>query len=213
MTALDLLLSSLCSGALAPEHLADLKVSGLTDETITMHRIMSVPPDLVDPLLGFRTPKVRSAMLFPYPDPNGGSMEHVRLKIFPPFEDAEGRSVKYLGPRGLAPRLYFPIPTINTVTSTTERAWLIEGAKKSLAVAQLGLPAVGFEGVEGWHQRGSARLIDDFNHIPLQGRLIELVPDGDIATNHAVARAIAKLSEALTARGARPRLVRLPEAA
>ena len=105
------------------------------------------------------------------------------------------------------------LATLDAACVATERLWLVEGAKKALAVAQLGLAAVGFEGIEGWHRgRAVTTLLADFDLIPLAGRLIELVLDGDVETNSAVQGGAARLADALRARGARPRLVRLPTA-
>lgn len=209
--ALALLLSNAYDGNLAPAHRADLAKSGLTDATIQTHRLMSIPPAMIDTLLGFPTPKVVSAYLIPFPDPRGGDwMPHIRMKVFPAFTDRRGRTVKYLGPRGVPPCLYFPIPSLAAVTASDAPVWLCEGAKKSLAVAQLGLPAVAFEGVEAWHEKGTTSLLSDFVVIPLRGRRVELVPDGDVRTNPAVARGAARLAEALQARGATVRLRLLP---
>ena len=141
--ALGLLLSPLYEGALVSEHRADLRKSGLTPEMIRMQRLLSVPPSMIDTLLGFPTPKVSSAYILPYPDPAGGWLDHVRLKVFPSYIDRQGRTVKYLGPKGAPPRLYFPITTLPMVTTMDAPVWLVEGVKKALAVAQLGLPAVG----------------------------------------------------------------------
>ena len=210
---LRLLLSPLYSGALAHEHRADLEKSGLSPETIRLHQIMAVPPDLIAPLVAFREDplrEVRSAMLLPYPTPAGGWMEHVRVKVFPPFTGRDGHLVKYLGPRGWPPRLFFPLATLPAVLRGDGALWLVEGAKKSLAVAQLGLPAVGFEGVEAWHAKGSRELLGDFDAIRLRGRVVELVPDADVQTNAAVERGALRFAEALEARGARIRLVTLP---
>jgi len=49
--------------------------------------------------------------------------------------------------------------------------------------------------------------------VPLEGRVVELVPDGDAATNPDVARGAAAFGEALLARGALARLLVLPVAA
>lgn len=79
VSVLQLLLSPLYDGALAPEHRADLERSGLTSDTIRHHRLMSIPPSLIRRLLGFDLAEMVSAMLIPYPSPTGGWIEHVRL--------------------------------------------------------------------------------------------------------------------------------------
>ena len=84
---LDFLLSCLYDhDPLMADHLADLRKSGLTDETIARQKLRTVPPDMIDELLGFPTPRVVSAYLIPFPDPRGGWMDHVRMKVFPAIE-------------------------------------------------------------------------------------------------------------------------------
>ena len=207
---LRLLISDLYPGALAPEHRADLEKSGLADETLQRHKIRSVPPSMIERLLGLDAPKVLSAYIIPYPSSAGGWLDHVRLRIFPPYEDTKGRTVKYLGPTGMPPRIYIPIATIPALTASAP-LWVCEGAKKSLVAAQLGLPAIGFEGIEAWHRAGSRELLPDFDHAHLQDRLVELAPDGDVQTNSNVRRGAERFAAALRDRGARVRLVRLPE--
>jgi len=194
---------------LHPEHLSDLRNSGLTDATITLQKIRSVPPHMIDLILGFPAPKVMSAYVIPFADPAGKWTPHVRMRIFPAYRDMNGRLVKYLGPRGGTPRLFFALATIGAALHGHEPLWLVEGAKKALAVAQLGLPAVGFEGIEGWHTAGSRDLLPDFSLVAMD-RVVELVPDGDVKTKDAVRRGTERLAAALARVGARPRLVALP---
>lgn len=208
----DFLMTVLYDRLLHPDHRADLRKSGLTDTTITLQKIRTIPPPMIDPILGFDTPKVVSAYLIPFPDPAGGWMNHIRVKVFPSYIDAKGRSVKYLGPPGDGPRVFVPIATLTEVCHGSAPLWICEGAKKSLAVAQLGLPAIGFEGIQGWHRRGSKDLLPDFDLIHLKDRVVELVPDGDWRTNPDVARGAEQLARAVEARGARVRIVALPEA-
>ena len=224
---LEFLLSSVYSGALAPEHRADLETSGLTPETIAAQGIRSVPPSMIRPLLGFdfppprqrrgdeappdpARPVIRSALLFPFPAPGGGWMDHIRMKVFPALTDANGHTVKYLQPKRSQPRLYPCRSVLERVLAGDERLWFVEGEKKSLAVAQLGLPAVGFCGVEGWHVRRSRALLTDFARLPLARRAATLVPDGDVQTNPDVERAVSRFARALDARGAIVRIAVLP---
>jgi len=204
------LLSRVYDGALAPEHLTDLRKSGLTTESISGQFIRSVPPSMIARLLGFDIPSVRSAMLLPFRSPAGGFMDHVRVKIFPTLTDTDGHTVKYLQPKGSAPRLYFVASCLREVLEGETPLWCVEGEKKTISVARRGLPAVGFCGVEGWHIAGERRLLADFDAIRLRDRIVELLPDGDYQTNANVKRAVQRLGAALTMRGAQPRVVLLP---
>jgi hypothetical protein len=130
MTALDILLGPLYSGALAPEHRDDLRKSGLTEVTLQAHRIRSVPPSLIRPLLGFDPSAIRSAYCLPFPDPHGGWFAHVRLNVFPSYRDRHGRTVKYLGSSGTPPRLFFCLATLDAVLKTAAPLWLVEGRKR-----------------------------------------------------------------------------------
>ncbi len=209
--SLAFLLSSNYHGStLHPEHVADLRKSGLTDQTIQVQYFRSVPPGMISQLLGFNVPTIASAMLIPFPAPGGGFMNHIRVRIFPAMKDRNGHTIKYLQPKKSAPRLFFPLLTLDEVLHGDAPLWAVEGEKKALAVAQLGLRAVGFCGIEGWHSVGLRTLLPDFDVIPLRGRTVELVPDGDVATNPNVYRGAVRLVEALETQGARVRLVQLP---
>jgi hypothetical protein len=164
---------------------------------------------MIEPLLGFNPRGVVSAYLIPFPNPLGGWLDHVRLKVFPPLATERG-TIKYLQPRGSQIRLYFPLATLPAVLQPDVPLWLVEGEKKSLATAQLGLASVGFCGIEAWHQGGSRELLADFDAIPLRGRVVELVPDADVQTNSHVRRGLENLAVALAKRGTHPRLVTLP---
>jgi hypothetical protein len=195
---------------LAPEHREDLRKSGLSDATIRRHRMFSVWRRKSKALLGFALPGLDSGMVIPFPDPAGGFMDHIRIKIFPPVTDAGGHSIKYLQPRNSPPHLYFPIGTTLTILSGSEPLWLVEGEKKALAVEQIGLPSIGFCGIQGWHTAGSRDLIPDFHRICLYRRRVELVPDGYWRTNPNVERGAMQLAKALEAHGSLVRLVVLP---
>lgn len=206
---LEFLLSRAYDGALAPEHRADLRKSGLTDETIRLQKIRSVPAHMIDRLLRFDPRGVVSACLIPFPDPHGGWLDHVRLKVFPTLTTERG-TVKYLQPRGSGVRLFFPLATLDAVLTSDAPLWFVEGEKKALAVAQLGLPAVGFCGIEAWHRTGTRELLSDFDAIPLRWRVVELMPDGDMQSNPNVARGARRFADGLAAHDARVRLVHLP---
>ena len=216
---LEFLMSPVYSGALHPLHLADLKQYPLSDETIQQQGIRSVPPNMIAQLLGFDMPGVTSAMLFPFADPAGGWMDHVRMKIFPSLTRETGRggkkkteTVKYLQPKASGVRLYVPLATMPGVFDSLEELWVYEGEKKSLLMAQrYHRPTIGLCGVEGWHAGGSDELLADFDRIPLKGRVVKVVPDGDVEDNVNVSGAVRRFGSALDARGALPELVHLPQ--
>jgi hypothetical protein len=199
---LNLLLSALYDGALAPAHRVDLEKGGLTAETYRRHKIMSVPPDLIDRLLGFPTPEVTSAYLIPFPDPRGGWMDHIRLKVFPPPIDARGRPMPYLQPKDSGVRCYFPLATFAAVRHGRDPLYLVEGEMLALAVAQDGCPAVGLGGLEGWHRPQSSALHPDLEDVALDGRVVTLILDADARTTPVSARAVRELAAACAARGA-----------
>jgi uncharacterized protein DUF3854 len=208
---LDLLLSANYDRGRAdhPLHLADLRRSGLSDDTIRAQKMTSIPPNMIDRLLGFSAPKVTSAYLIPFPDPRGGWMAHIRMKIFPPIE-AESGLIKYLQPCDSSVRIYFPLATLDAVLHSHDELYAVEGEKKSLVVVQLGLPAIGLSGIEGWHVAGERGLHPDLDDVGLRGRIVNVVPDADVRTNPAVHQAVQRLGAALAARGAIARLVLVP---
>jgi hypothetical protein len=165
---------------------------------------------MIGPLLGFDRPEIRSGLLFPFRAPGGGFMNHVRMKIFPALTDDKGHAVKYLQPRGSAPRLYFVARCLRRVLESNEPLWITEGEKKACAVAQLGFPVIGLTGVQGWRRKGHSDLLPDFEAIPLDGRRVELLPDTDYQTNPDVALAINTLGIVLRGRGALPFVRLLP---
>jgi hypothetical protein len=227
---LDFLLSAVYDrSTLHADHLADLRKSGLTDDTITLQKIRSVPPSMIDLLLGFRARGVRSAYLIPFADPRGGWMDHVKLKVFNDegTADVRGDRVeqprrvrwlynggvrKYLGRRAVPPRLFFPLGTLDRVLRSDEPLYLCEGEKKGLCIAQLSLASIGFESAWGWHAKGSRDLLPDFDDVGLVGRVVEIVPDSDWQTNPSIERSIRQLADALRHRGARARVVIVPPA-
>ncbi len=107
-------------------------------------------------------------------------------------------------------RIYFPLATLDAVLHSPDPLYIVEGEKKALSVAQIGLPAIGICGVEGWHVRGSSTLHPDLDDVGLRGRVINVIPDADVRTNPAVHAAVHRLAAALSARGSTAHLVLVP---
>jgi hypothetical protein len=223
---LDFLLSAVYDRmTLHAEHLADLRASALSDETITAQRIRTVPPWMIQKLLRRTPPKpVRHAYVLPYPDPRGGFMPHVRMKIFPSVERTIAELgptgttrrlgvVKYLQPPASGVRIFFPVATIDAVLHSAADLHIIEGEKKALAVAQTGVATIGIAGCEGWHEARSEKLHPDLDDVGLEGRIVHLWPDSDVETNPMVAYAMDRLGLALKARGVKALTLIHPELA
>jgi hypothetical protein len=211
---LDFLLSTVYGGDLHPNHRADLEQSGLEEPVRREQGFRSVPPSDFNRLLGRRVPAaVRSLLLVPFADFDGGWMDHFQVKLFPALVDEAGHTVKYWQPSGSPPRLYLVRRVLPAVLDRRVPLYLVEGPKKACAAAQFGLAAVGFSGIQGWHRRGTHQLLDDFAQIPLRGRHIRLVPDGDVQTNADVEAGAVAFASALEAAGARVDCVLLPVAA
>ena len=78
--------------ALHPDHRADLARSGLQAETIKALGIHSVPSFEIHTHLGSYDSRITSLLCFPYPDVEG----FCRDKVFPPVQDRDGHTVRYL---------------------------------------------------------------------------------------------------------------------
>jgi hypothetical protein len=194
-----------------PAHVADLGASGLTPATMAAQKFTDVPPHMIDRLLGFDVPAVQHAYLIPFPDARGGWLDHTRLKIFPSLTTPHG-TIKYLQPRGSGVRLYFPLATMPRVLHGDGPLAICEGEKKAASVAQTGTPVVGLAGIDAWRrERRALTLHRDFDPIPLRGRAVDVIPDGDWRTTPAVNRAVHALVGALEQRGARVSVVLIPE--
>ena len=182
---LALLLSAVYDGALAPEHRADLEKSGLTDATIRQQNIRSCRRDLIDRLLGFPTPEVTSAYLLPFPDPRGGWMDHVRMKVFPPHTDREGHG-EIPAAEGLRRADLLPARDARRVLHSDAPLYIVEGEKKALRSRR---PASRRRHLRhrGLAPRRREALHPDLDDVGLAGRVVNLIPDADVRTNPAVA--------------------------
>lgn len=200
-----------------PDHLADLRKSGLSDETIILHRIKSVRPKDINKKVGYDIPGLISAYVIPFPPFND---DYFRLKAFyTPGQErySDGRKKpRYIQPKGSANRLYIPLPVFPILNDVSVPIYLTEGEKKSLKATQEGLPTIAITGLWNWKQSGTENLIPDFDLITWQGRTVHIIPDSDWLEpgtdgkprnlKDAVYRLCRKLHEI----GAYPRVVMLP---
>jgi hypothetical protein len=166
---------------LFPLHLADLKKSGLSDETINQSRINSIDVDELLCVLSGKAPLgIESAYAIAFP-PFDDGFERYRIFYKPNCEkDIDGKKKpKYLQVAKAPNRLYIPPKAFSVLDDASIPLWLTEGEKKALWGCQEGLPTVGITGLWNWCKKGTKNLIDDFDLIRFQGRTVFIVPDSD----------------------------------
>ncbi len=162
---------------LSPEHLADLKRSGLADKTITEAGIESVSPDRINKRLGFNIPGLNSMYQIPYGD------SYARYKVFYAqgeeyYKDGRAKP-KYLCRKESGNRLYIPKNIRLILDDVSTRIYITEGEKKALKTTQEGLNCIAISGLWNWKNKDSDDLIEDFNLINLNNRTVYLIPDSD----------------------------------
>jgi putative DNA primase/helicase len=179
---------------LAHNHLADLRASGLTAETIAAARFRTVAGDEVNKILRWRAAeKLGPCLYFPYLDSDGSPIGFGRVKPDRPRPEkrADGsvRLTKYEQPLGVGLRIYVPVMAWRLMPDVSVPLLVTEGEKKALAAAQRGFACVGLCGVECWSKRrekgpdgrgtGPRELLDDWQAIALRGRVVYVVFDGE----------------------------------
>lgn len=179
-----------------PDHLADLRASGLSDETIRSASVYSLCPCDIARFFNLRRgiPEgVESALCFPY---QGG--DFARIKLF-----AAPGKMKYSQPPATGARLYVPF------TVSDGPLWVCEGEKKTLAAHQAGLNAIGIGGVWNWLNHGDP--IDDLDRIDWNDREVTIAGDSDVWRRVDLLRALYALGSILTEMGATVDFLELPQ--
>ena len=178
------------------DHVADLRASGLNDETIRRAGVYSIRPCDINLFFNARKgvpSEIRTALCFPY---QGG--EFARIKLFPPLG-----KMKYVQPPKTGARLYVPLPVRDGEIIVTE------GEKKTLAAHQAGLNAVGIGGLWSWLTKGEP--IADLNLIDWDGRDVVVIPDSDVFQRPDLLKAVYALGRELRERGASVSVARIPQ--
>jgi len=179
---------------LHPAHLADLRESGLSDDTIQAGGVYSLAPRFIEHFFNRRgVPReIESALCFPY---QGSTF--ARIKLFPSLG-----KWKYAQPPKTSARLYIPLPIKDGAL------FIAEGEKKTLAAYQHGLNAVGIGGVWNWISKGEP--IDDLSLIEWEDRDAIIVPDSDVWERPDLLRAIYALGRELRNQGASVLAAQIP---
>jgi putative DNA primase/helicase len=209
---------------LLPQHLADLRKSGLCDEQIVAccFSSLSDPTAVRQALRWARYDGLLGPCLsIPFFDTAGQPMGYARLKPDAPRKSREdGKPVKYESPKGSQNLAYFPPWTRTVLKDAAVPLVITEGEKKAARADQDCVACVGLVGVYGWQRRrdkgkdgrprGERQLIAGLAGLPWKGRTVVLCFDSDAADNPHVRRAEWHLAEVFTRHGAVVKVVRLP---
>lgn len=209
---------------LHPQHLADLRRSGLSDETILRAEIRTFTS--VEKLCRkLRWSSVEEAaklgpcIAIPFIDQDGKYTKYARCKPDNPRvseKNGKEKKNKYESPYRLSNRLYIPPRTRAELDNPTVPLIVTEGEKKALKSDQEGFPCVGLVGVYGFAAKrkssdtGPKRLIPDMERIAWDGRRVNVIFDSDLAENDHVQYAVRDLAATLRDRGATVYCVTLP---
>jgi Domain of unknown function (DUF3854) len=183
-----------------PDHLVDLRASGLSDATIRAAGVYSLSPSLILQFFSSRSEngreklsKVRSALCFPYQ-----GNEFARVRLFPAIGGQ-----KYAQPAKTSTRLYMPFaPKPGDIV-------VCEGEKKTLAAYQAGLNVAGIGGVWSWLSNGEP--IDDLQLVDWDDREVTIIPDSDVFQRADLLRAIYALGRELKQLGANVYIAQIPQ--
>ena len=180
-----------------PDHLADLRASGLSDNTIKAAGVYSIRPCDIAHFFNLRRgvpSRIQSALCFPY---QGG--DFARIKLFPSLA-----KMKYSQPPKTAARLYTPLEIGDGPV------YVCEGEKKTLASYQAGLNSVGIGGLWSWFSNGDP--IDDLKLIEWDDREVTIIPDSDVFNRVDLMRAVYALGRELQSQGASVYVAQIPQA-
>jgi len=130
-----------------------------------------------------------------------------------PRSDSNWRKIKYENPTGSTVRIDVPPRCRQQLGDPEAPLYITEGVKKVDSLASAGVCAIGLTGVWGFKGKnplGGTTILTDFDYITWKERLVYIVFDSDSSTNPHVRQAMVRLSEILSRKGARIRIITLP---
>src|SRR5215203_903470 len=119
--------------------------------------------------------------------------------------NGKSRPRKYETPAGTPVRLSVPPRAVPMMRDVQKTLYVTEGDKKADSLASNGEVAISLQGVACW------RVLEDWEHVSLVGRAVNIAFDADVMANPSVQRELVKLAEFLFDRGAVVRYLNWPE--
>ncbi len=196
--------------------LKDLARSGLTKTDATKLGLKLLSRDANEKLTGFYVP----GYLIPYTNINKKKVKDAwrvrHLEDIPgKFGSVRAKPVRYTGPKGQLPHLYFPANFGNwagLAKDTDETIYITEGEKKASCLCKNGFPCIAVPGVWGWKsKKHGVRIIKDFNAVDWTDRSVAMVFDNDVIIKPEVLGALNALANELTEKGASVYILHLPQ--
>jgi putative DNA primase/helicase len=190
--------------------------SAIAEDVITARGYCSLthPDDLLD--LGFSKAQARTAPVLAIPlwDVHGQQMGW-QIRPDSPRQGKDGKMIKYETPKGGRNRLDVHPNVHPLLGNPSVPLWITEGVKKGDALASQGACTIalmgGVWGFKGTNEHGGKVILPDWQSVALNGRLVYVVFDSDLATKPTVQAALNALYRFLRDRQACPGLVRWPE--
>lgn len=201
-------------GRLTAEHVAHLRASGLSDETLALASLYSLRgPSDVAAVLGRKTWRQGGGgIAFPILRPGRTAPELVRVKPDRPrtaTKKKKPKPIKYDQRGGSGIVIYYPPRTLtDRLRASTQVVWT-EGEKKALALDQLGYAAIGLTGVSCAHDTAERKVTGRSilhpwlrEDLRVEGREHVIAYDSDASTNSAIMQAAQRLAGMLIEAGA-----------
>ncbi len=204
---------------LESHHLAELRKSGLTDETIVSAGVYSEASlnDLMKKLRRKKSypKKMGSALVFPFFSRTGENRDYCRIKPTNPQLDKKTRKpVEYESPIGHPNLVYFPPGITTAIDDPSSQIIFVDNETKALAGAQAGFATLGLIGVTGWIEKTNTEtdsLLPDLVEINWLGRSVFIAFDSDRALHPSVLWSEHRFANVLKSLGAKVRIVNFPE--
>jgi hypothetical protein len=198
---------------LLPQHQALVDASSISPEVAEARGYWSATSTAELEALGFRPYQCSvPALVVPIRDTTGRVVLH-QIRPDRPRTTEAGRELKYETPAGATPVLDVHPNIVDALGDPKTPLWATEGSRKVDAAVSRGLVCIGLLGVDAWrgtNESGGKVALPDWEHIALNEREVFIAFDSDVMTKESVSMACARLKRFLKHRGARVRLVYLP---
>ena len=202
--------SALLSTLLPAHRRMLLQESGISPAVVVGRGYYSAKTKAELARLGFSERQRRTpALVVPMYSPAGELVTHQIRPDFP-RENGDGKPIKYETPSRSPIRLDVHPSQTEHMRDASVPLWITEGVKKADSIVSRGQCVVALQGVWCWGKDNVP--LPDWEDVRLYGRPVSVIFDSDVTTNPKVQVALEGLVGFLRGRGARVRVIYLPDA-